>query len=964
GTEVNINVVGDVIANASTIINNSEFKTELTNVIKTDETLTTLENKGSGLYTYTNEKGVEVDINVVGDVIGNASTIFNNAEVTNFIKEISEQTAGSVTYNSETKQFSYVDVAGNTQVVNISDVIKGSETVTTLENKGEGLYTYKNEEGTEVNIDVVGDVVANASTIINNSEFKTELTNVIKTDETLTTLESKGEGVYVYTNEKGTAVTIDVLGDVIGNASTIFNNAEVTNFIKEISEQTAGSVTYNSETKQFSYVDVAGNTQVVNISDVIKGSETVTTLENKGEGLYTYKNEEGTEVNIDVVGDVVANASTIINNSEFKTELTNVIKTDETLTTLENKGEGLYTYTNEKGVEVDINVVGDVVANASTIFNNAEVTNFIKEISEQTAGSVTYNSETKQFSYVDVAGNTQVVNIADVIKGSETVTTLENKGEGLYTYKNEEGTEVNIDVVGDVVANASTIINNSEFKTELTNVIKTDETLTTLENKGEGLYTYTNEKGVEVDINVVGDVIGNASTIFNNAEVTNFIKEISEQTAGSVTYNSETKQFSYVDVAGNTQVVNIADVIKGSETVTTLENKGEGLYTYKNEEGTEVNIDVVGDVVANASTIINNSEFKTELTNVIKTDETLTTLENKGEGLYTYTNEKGVEVDINVVGDVVANASTIFNNAEVTNFIKEISEQTVGSVTYNSETKQFSYVDVAGNTQVVNIADVIKGSETVTTLTNNGSGSYTYVNEAGAPSDINVVSDVISNASTIFNNTDVVNELTKIVDSKETVTTLVHNTTAKTLVYNGEGEQSTTINLADITTSTPDTVLAVSGTGSTFTAATVNVVPSTVVGDVITTTAEGVVGWKAAAKNNVMGIKVISADYTVGNDDYTIIARKLTQDITITLPDAKTNTGRLLVINQYNVIIPNTNPDIQVPVKVNFNTDVVYSDAASYPYMTASMFGGVTNGSIKMTLQSDGENWYVITYTM
>ena len=71
-----------------------------------------------------------------------------------------------------------------------------------------------------------------------------------------------------------------------------------------------------------------------------------------------------------------------------------------------------------------------------------------------------------------------------------------------------------------------------------------------------------------------------------------------------------------------------------------------------------------------------------------------------------------------------------------------------------------------------------------------------------------------------------------------------------------------------------------------------------------------------------------------------------------------------MVINQYNVIIPNVNPDIQVPVKVNFNTDVVYSDAASYPYMTASMFGGVTNGSIKMTLQSDGENWYVITYTM
>ncbi|SHN21965.1 hypothetical protein SAMN05444387_4746, partial [Flavobacterium pectinovorum] len=391
--------------------------------------------------------------------------------------------------------------------------------------------------------------------------------------------------------------------------------------------------------------------------------------------------------------------------------------------------------------------------------------------------------------------------------------------------------------------------------------------------------------------------------------------------------------------------------------VTTLENKGEGLYTYKNEEGTEVNIDVVGDVVANASTIINNSDFKTGITEIIKTDETLTTLDSKGEGVYVYTNEKGDAVTIDVVGDVVANASTIFNNPEVTNFIKEISDQTAGSVTYNSETKQFSYVDVAGNTQVVNIADVIKGSETVTTLTNNGSGSYTYVNEAGAPSDINVVSDVISNASTIFNNTDVVNELTKIVDSKETITTLVHNTTAKTLVYNGEGEQSTTINLADITTTTPSTVLAVSGTGSTFTAATVNIVPSTVVGDVLTTTAAGVVAWKAPS---VMAIEVIKADYTVLPGDYTIIAEGMTSDITINLPDPTLCKGRMLVINQFDMV----KADGETALMVNFNHELHYSSANKYSYLAASLFQGATAGSMKVTLQSDGRFWYVITYTM
>ena len=629
----------------------------------------------------------------------------------------------------------------------------------------------------------------------------------------------------------------------------------------------AGSVIYNSDTKQFTYIDAAGNTQIVNIADVIKGNETVTTLVNKGEGLYTYKNEEGTEV--------------------------------------------------------DINVVGDVIGNASTIFNNAEVTNFIKEISEQTAGNVTYNSETKQFSYVDVAGNTQVVNIADVIKGSETVTTLENKGEGLYTYKNEEGTEVNIDVVGDVIANASTIINNSDFKTGITEIIKTDETLTTLDSKGEGVYVYTNEKGDAVTIDVVGDVVANASTIFNNPEVTNFIKEISEQTAGNVTYNSETKQFSYVDVAGNTQVVNIADVIKGSETVTTLENKGEGLYTYKNEEGTEANIDVVGDVIANASTIINNPTFKTELTEVIKTDETLTTLEDKGQGLHTYTNENGVTADINVVSDVTSNASTIFNNADV----------------------------------ITELTKIVDSKETLTTLEDKGQGLHTYTNENGVTADINVVSDVTSNASTIFNNASVVNELTKIIDSKETVTTLTYDTAAKTLVYKGEAEEPTTINLADITTTTPDTVLAVSGTGATFTAATVNIVPSTVVGDVLTTTATGVVAWKAPS---VMAIEVIKADYTVLPGDYTIIAEGMTGDIKINLPDPTLCKGRMLVINQFDMV----KADGQTALMVNFNYELHYSSANKYSYLAASLFQGATAGSMKVTLQSDGRFWYVITYTM
>ncbi|MBL0738541.1 collagen-like protein [Flavobacterium sp. GN10] len=224
-----------------------------------------------------------------------------------------------------------------------------------------------------------------------------------------------------------------------------------------------------------------------------------------------------------------------------------------------------------------------------------------------------------------------------------------------------------------------------------------------------------------------------------------------------------------------------------------------------------------------------------------------------------------------------------------------------------------------------------------------------------------LVFDEASNKLTYTNENSVANviDLGEAIAAGETKTTLAHNATANTLTYVGEGSTEI-INLADITTTTPDTVLEVTGTGATFKAATVNIVPSAVVGDVLTTSETGVVAWKATVKPNVLGIVATSDDYTVKADDYTIIANKLTKDITIKLPNAADNKGRIIVINQHNVVIPNTDTAVQV----KFDVNVIYSDTDQYPYIAASLFGGVSKGSAKITLQSDGENWYVITYTM
>ncbi|WP_291141923.1 hypothetical protein [Flavobacterium sp. UBA7680] len=125
----------------------------------------------------------------------------------------------------------------------------------------------------------------------------------------------------------------------------------------------------------------------------------------------------------------------------------------------------------------------------------------------------------------------------------------------------------------------------------------------------------------------------------------------------------------------------------------------------------------------------------------------------------------------------------------------------------------------------------------------------------------------------------------------------------------------------------------------------------------IATSADGSgnVVWKAPAVSSVMGVKTISTNYTVLDSDYTIIASKLTGDITVTLPAAASSTGRVLVIAQNNV-----SNAAGAEVTVKFNVPVVYSDTFSASEITAPYYSA-TGGTLKITLQSDQTNWRVVS---
>ncbi|MGG5578645.1 hypothetical protein ACPDHL_15085, partial [Myroides sp. C15-4] len=662
---------------------------------------------GNGQYTYKNEAGTEVVIDVQADVINNFEDIINKTEVQEILNQVINTIGGNVHYDGNS--FTYVDEHGDTLTMDMSTIIKANETITTLvkDASGNGQYTYKNEAGTEVVIDVQADVINNFEDIINKTEVQEilnqvintiggnvhydgnsftyvdehgdtltmDMSTIIKANETITTLvkDASGNGQYTYKNEAGTEVVIDVQADVINNFEDIINKTEVQEILNQVINTIGGNVHYDGNS--FTYVDEHGDTITMDMSTIIKANETITTLvkDASGNGQYTYKNEAGTEVVIDVQADVINNFEDIINKTEVQEilnqvintiggnvhydgnsftyvdehgdtltmDMSTIIKANETITTLvkDASGNGQYTYKNEAGTEVVIDVQADVINNFEDIINKTEVQEILNQVINTIGGNVHYDGNS--FTYVDEHGDTITMDMSTIIKANETITTLvkDASGNGQYTYKNEAGTEVVIDVQADVINNFEDIINKTEVQEilnqvintiggnvhydgnsftyvdehgdtltmDMSTIIKANETITTLvkDASGNGQYTYKNEAGTEVVIDVQADVINNFEDIINKTEVQEILNQVINTIGGNVHYDGNS--FTYVDEHGDTITMDMSTIIKANETLTTLvaDASGNGQYTYKNEAGTEVVIDVQADVINNFEDIIN-----------------------------------------------------------------------------------------------------------------------------------------------------------------------------------------------------------------------------------------------------------------------------------------------------------------------------------------------------------------------
>src|SRR5690554_1774105 len=433
-----------------------------------------------------------------------------------------------------------------------------------------------------------------------------------------TTIVKNTDGTYTYTNEAGDTVTIDATDNVISNFENIVNNTNVLNELIEVLGDTyvGGNVYYDGT--QFTYVDQAGDTHIVDIQDIVQANETVTTIVKNTDGTYTYTNEAGDTVTIDATDNVISNFENIVNNTNVLNEL--------------------------------IEVLGDTYV----------------------GGNVYYDGT--QFTYIDQASAKHIVDIQDIVQANETVTTIVKNTDGTYTYTNEAGDTVTIDATDNVISNFENIVNNTNVLNELIEVLGDTYVGGNVYYDGTQ-FTYIDQAGDTNTINlqeiITNEVVNN---IVNQGDIYDEIINILEQESDVLidnndgTYTHTAVDGSVVTIDANTTTVEVADGVYtfkdgAGNTITTIDTNADAI-AYNNDnsgltaENVQDAIDELADKLAEGAGVELKDEGDGKITLIADNGDILGTVDKaaltedlNNDGLFTFTRNDGQDVvfDVNSV---------------------------------------------------------------------------------------------------------------------------------------------------------------------------------------------------------------------------------------------------------------------------------------------------------------------------
>ena len=466
-----------------------------------------------------------------------------------------------------------------------------------------------------------------------NLPVNIDLKDVVKKNETVTSLVKQENGTYLYISESGKTTTINVPADVVNNFQSIVNDNSVRTILESIFKNTGGNVFYDGA--NFTYVDNNGVKQTINIAQIVKANETVTTLIDNKNGTYTYTAEDGKTTLINVPADVVNNFQTIANDNTVRTIIENIVKNtggnvfydganftyvdnngvkqtiniaqivkaNETVTTLIDNKNGTYTYTAEDGKTTLINVLADVVNNFQTIANDNTVRTIIENIVKNTGGNVFYDGA--NFTYVDNNGVKQTINIAQIVKANETLTVLAyDKLTNKLSYTDEKGVKTDLDLNNGALAydKITNTLNYTDGKGLVTSLPLNTTAL--VYDKANNVLTYTDSKGVSTTIAIKDLVAANETlTVLAYDKLTNKLSYTDEKglktdldlNNGALAYDKATNTLNYTDGKGLVTSLPL-------NTTALVYDKTNNVLTYNDSKGNATTIAIKDLVEANQLT--------------------------------------------------------------------------------------------------------------------------------------------------------------------------------------------------------------------------------------------------------------------------------------------------------------------------------------------------------------------------
>ncbi|AJH15396.1 collagen-like protein [Myroides profundi] len=229
--------------------------------------------------------------------------------------------------------------------------------------------------------------------VVTISEFPKNGINSMLVYNTATVKNDLKPGYYYWYIDKWNRLTTvaDIPDAVINNYQEIFNNKNIVEEITNIVNTTKGNVVYEGDKLYY----IGDNGEKVEIK------EKVTKIEyDETSGDYIFYNEDA----IDRKGNPILN----------------------------------------KGYRIKL--PKSVIKNFKEIINNEIVKKELYEVinNSYVGGNVYYDGNS--FTYVTKEGEVKNITFNDIVKGNETVTTLVDNGNGTFTYTNEKGDAVTIDL--------------------------------------------------------------------------------------------------------------------------------------------------------------------------------------------------------------------------------------------------------------------------------------------------------------------------------------------------------------------------------------------------------------------------------------------------------------------------------------------------------------------------------------